>query len=128
ARIAQPMPLTILHVEDHKVVADAVKDTLEAEGWRVVTCADGAAALNRLAGVAEFDLLITDDHLPHVGGIEIVRYARALPHRRHLPVIMLTSSDRSGDAQAAGVDVFLRKPEDAQELVPTVARLLGRGA
>ncbi|MCA1613724.1 MAG: hypothetical protein LC800_06155 [Acidobacteria bacterium] len=47
------MTLTILHIEDHKVVADAVRDTLQAEGWRVVTCADGAAALNRLAGVAE---------------------------------------------------------------------------
>ena len=48
------MPLTILHVEDHKVVADAVRDALEAEGWRVVTCADGAAALNRLAGSAPY--------------------------------------------------------------------------
>ena len=42
--IYHTMPLTILHVEDHKVVADAFRDALEAEGWRVVTCADGAAA------------------------------------------------------------------------------------
>ncbi len=40
------MPLTILYVEDHRLVADTIKDALEAEGWRVVACVDGAAALN----------------------------------------------------------------------------------
>ena len=121
------MPLTILHIEDDKVVADAVKGTLEAEGWRVVTCADGAAALNRLAGGAALDLLITDDDLPHVGGLEIVRYARALPHRRHIPVIMFTASDRRGEARDAGVNVYLRKPDDTEKLIETVATLTGRG-
>jgi len=122
------MPLTILHVEDHTVVADAVRDTLEAEGWRVVTCADGAAALNRLAGDEAFDLLITDNHLPYVNGLEVVRYARQLPHRAAMPVVMFTSVDCPAEARRAGADAFLRKPEDVNELVPTVARLLRRGA
>lgn len=100
-------PLTILHVEDHKVVAAAVRETLQECGWRVVACADGAAALNKLAGNATFDLLITDNHLPHVNGLEVVRYARALPHRRHVPVIMFAASGCRGDAHAAGVDVYL---------------------
>src|SRR2546421_2714856 len=39
--------VTILHVEDDRYVADMMKDTLEAEGWRVETCADGATALKR---------------------------------------------------------------------------------
>ena len=128
ARNISQMPLTILHVEDHKVVADAVRDTLEAEGWRVVTCADGAVALNKLAGVAHYDLLITDNHLPHVNGLEVVRYARQLPHRAAMPVVMFTSVDCRAVARRAGVDAFLRKPEDVKELVPTVARLLDRGA
>jgi CheY-like chemotaxis protein len=117
------MSLTILHAEDHKVVADAVRDALEAEGWRVVTCADGAAALNKLAGGTPYDLLITDYELPHADGIEIVRYARSLPHRKRLPVIMLTSSERRDEAHAAGVNVYLRKPEDIEKLIETVATL-----
>ena len=44
------MSLTILYVEDHKLVADAVKDALEAAGWRVVLCVDGAAALSLIFG------------------------------------------------------------------------------
>jgi CheY-like chemotaxis protein len=127
ARNIPQMSLTILHVEDHPTVADAVKDTLEAEGWRVVTCADGAAALNRLAGSIPYDLLITDNHLPHANGLEIVRYARALPHRKHIPVIMFTASDRRGEAQTAGVNAYLRKPEDLGKLIETVTGLTGRG-
>lgn len=121
------MPLTILYVEDDKVVADAVRDALQAEGWRVVTCADGAAALNKLAGSTPYDLLITDNELPHASGMEIVRYARNLPHRKHTPIIMFTSSDRRGEAQAAGVNVYLRKPDDIHKLIETVAALTGEG-
>jgi hypothetical protein len=41
---------------------------------------------------------------------------------------MFTGVRCLGDARRAGVDVYLRKPEDVQELVSTVARLLHRGA
>jgi two-component system, OmpR family, phosphate regulon response regulator PhoB len=126
-RIPQ-MSLTILHVEDHEIVAEAVRDALEAEGWQVVTCSDGAAALNKLAGGARFDLLLTDNHLPDVDGLELVRYTRQLSHLAGMPVVMLSAVDCEAEALRAGVDVFLRKPEGMNELVGTVARLLDRGA
>ncbi|MDQ3802559.1 MAG: response regulator [Acidobacteriota bacterium] len=118
------MPLTILYVEDHKVVAEAVRDTLEAEGWRVALCSDGAAAVNRLAGDAGYDVLMFDNHLPNVNGLELVRYARQLPHRRHTPVIMLSASEAKAEARKAGADVFLRKPQDVGLIVETVKGLV----
>jgi CheY-like chemotaxis protein len=125
--IAQ-MPHTILYIEDHKLVADAVKDTLEAEGWRVVACVDGAAALSRVASGARYDLLITDNHLPHVDGLELVRYARRLRHRSELPIVMFSAVDCSEAAYSSGVNAFLKKPEGVNELVSTVRRLLNQGA
>jgi two-component system chemotaxis response regulator CheY len=122
------MPLTILHVEDHTVVADAVRDALKAEGWRAVTCGNGMAALCTLTSPEPYDLLITDNEVPGVGGLEIVRRARLLPHRAGLPVVMFSATDCRAEAFKAGVDAFLKKPEDIDELIPTVARLLGRGA
>ena len=122
------MPHTILYIEDHQLVAHAVRDTLEAEGWRVVLCADGAVALRRLTSAAHYDLLLTDNHLPNVNGLELVRYARRLPHRAALPIIMFAAEDCSRIAYRAGVDVFLKKPEDTGLLVSAVARLLFRGA
>jgi CheY-like chemotaxis protein len=118
------MALTILYVEDHRVVAEAVKDTLESEGWRVVLCYDGAAALNRIASEASYDLLMFDNHLPHVNGLELVAYARRLPHRQRTPVIVLSASEGEAAALSAGADVFLRKPQDVGLVVGTIKGLV----
>jgi CheY-like chemotaxis protein len=118
------MPLTILYAEDHKIVADAVKETLELEGFRVVLCSDGAVALQRISGNARYDLLIVDNHLPNVNGIELIRHIRQLPHRQSIPIIMLSATDSSGEAYQAGVNVFLKKPEEVKKLVESVNNLV----
>ena len=118
------MPHNILLVEDHKVVAQAVKETLEKEGWRVSLCGDGAVALSRLASNAVYDLLLCDNHLPNVNGLELVRYARGLEHRKETPIIMFSASECSRDARLAGANEFLRKPQDVGKVVETAARLL----
>jgi CheY-like chemotaxis protein len=118
------MPLTILYAEDHKVVAQAVKETLELEGWRVVVCYDGTATLKRLASEASYDLLMFDNHLPNVDGLELARYARGLEHRQRTPIIMLSASECGGAARRAGADAFIKKPEDAGRIVEIVARLI----
>lgn len=116
--------VTILHVEDDRYVADMLKDTLEGEGWKVETCADGASALKRLAGDAHYDLLLFDQVLPGVSGLELVRAARRLPHRRRTPVIMLSANDCEAEAWRAGVDAFLRKPDDIHSVTAMISRLL----
>lgn len=120
------MPLTILYAEDHRLVAEAVKETLEAEGWRVVLCYDGGVALRRMASEASYALLIFDNHLPNVNGVELVRYARQLPHREHTPIVMLSASEIEEEARAAGVDAFLRKPDDVGLVVATIKELVRR--
>ncbi len=122
------MALTILHAEDDAIVADAVRHALEAEGWRVVTRADGAAALEELASPARYDLLVTDNELPRLGGLDLIFRAKALRHRGRLPVLMLTAAGCEREALRAGADAFLRKPGGVGELVPAVRRLLERGA
>lgn len=114
----------ILLVEDHNFVAQAVKETLEGEGWRVTLCGDGAVALLRLAGKATYDLLLCDNQLPSVTGIELVRYVRTLPHRKRMPIIMFSASECSREARRAGADAFIRKPQDIGRMVEIIARLL----
>jgi CheY-like chemotaxis protein/tetratricopeptide (TPR) repeat protein len=120
-------PITILHAEDNKLVADAVKDTLEAEGWRVEVCGDGNSALNRLAGGVAYDLLLLDNELPGVSGLELARYARKLPSYQGTPIIMLSASDCQMEARRAGVNVFLLKPDDVSLIIETISRLLAEG-
>ena len=118
---------SILYVEQAPLVADAVRETLEAEGWRVEVCARGDEALRRLQGEARFDLLILDFRLPGLDGLELARQARALPCAVRTPIIMFTDSEVERDARSAGVDAYLRKPRGVYSLARTAARLLTRG-
>jgi CheY-like chemotaxis protein len=119
------MRLTILYAEDYKVISDAVSETLEAEDWHVQVCADGLAALSLIEDGAHFDLLLLDNELPHVSGLELARRARELPHRRRTPIIMLSASEVGPEAREAGADLFLKKPDDMKTLADTIRRLLG---
>ena len=120
----KPRTINILCVEDYQVVADAVKETLEELGWTVELCADGAEAMRKLESKARYHLLILDNQLPGKDGLELARRARQLPHRRRTPIIMLSASDVEQDALRAGVNAFLRKPQDIGRLSATVMRLL----
>lgn len=117
-------PVTILYAEDFQPVKQIVKEMLELEGWRVEDCDDGLAALGRIESRALYDLILLDDELPGLTGLELAARVRALEHRQHLPVVMLSATDRRRDAHAAGVDIFLKKPEGMLSLVETVRRLL----
>lgn len=118
--------ISILYAEEEPLVSDAVRETLEAEGWRVEVCARGDEALRRLQGEARFDLLILDFRLPGLDGLELARRARSLPSAVRTPIIMFTDSEVESDARRAGVDAYLRKPRDVYSLTRTAAGLLGR--
>lgn len=117
-------PITILYVEDNKIVMDAVRDTLELEGWRVDVCADGITGLAKVASAAHYNLLLLDNELPGLNGLELVRLARKFPHRRRTPIIMLSAAECEPEAWGAGVDAFLKKPDEVLTVVKTIARLL----
>jgi two-component system phosphate regulon response regulator PhoB len=117
---------SILYAEQAPLVADAVRETLEAEGWRVEVCARGDEVLRRLQNGGRFDLLILDFRLPGLDGLEVARRARALPRALRTPIIMFTDSEVERDARRAGVDAYLRKPRGVYSLARTAAGLLAR--
>jgi CheY-like chemotaxis protein len=118
---------SILYAEGATAVAEAVRETLEAAGWRVEVCTRGDEALGRLKGGARFDLLILDFALQGLDGVELARHARRLPRAALTPIIMLTASEVETEARRAGVDAYLRKPGGVRSLKGTAARLLARG-
>jgi DNA-binding response OmpR family regulator len=118
------MPLTILYIEDNPVVAEAVRDLLACEGWRVEVCAHGLAGLRQIEGDEHYDLLIVDHDLPYIHGLILVARARRLEHRQRTPIIMVSASDHKSEARNAGADLFLKKPEGMASLVEAVRRLV----
>ncbi|PYS89294.1 MAG: hypothetical protein DMF64_18155 [Acidobacteria bacterium] len=114
----------VLYIEDNDLVAGAVKELLELEGWSVEIATNGVTAMKQLNGSARFDLLLLDNEMPGVRGVELVRAVRQLEHRRRTPIIMFSASDIKPEAEYAGVDAFLRKPEGLAALAETIERLL----
>ncbi len=116
--------IRILHVEDNKAVASLVKETLELEGWEIETCANGNVALEKIAGNAHYDLIILDNDLPGLNGLQLVQRTRSIAHRRHTPIVILSATVDNAAAHEAGADLGLHKPEDIGSLAERIGRLL----
>ena len=96
---------------------------------------DGVEALDFLLGTgghAQRDttqtpaLVLLDLNLPRIDGFEVLRRIRAHERMRHLPVVVLTSSDEEPDVRKCyelGVNSYIRKPIDFDEFVNTVKEL-----
>ena len=74
-----------------------------------------------------YGLLILDDDLPGVWGVELIRRTRFLPHRARTPIIMLSPSDVEAEALESGADLFLNKPTGLPSIVEAVECLLQKG-
>lgn len=128
-KIVAPSPpqtgqLSVLHVEDHELVARTVADTLSSEGMHVDSCSNGSTALKILKGDKRYDVIILDNSLPGISGLELVTRLRNISKRRATPIIMLSGEDVEREAWRVGVDEFLLKPEGVNQLPSTISRLL----
>lgn len=116
--------MEILVVEDEAAIADFLARGLTAEGFGVVTAADGPSG-ERMALDADVDLVVLDRMLPGRDGIEVLRTIRR--SRPALPVIMLTAKtavpDRVEGLDAGATD-YVTKPFAFDELLARIrARL-----
>ncbi len=114
--------LPILVVEDDQALREAVCDTLELSGQKVLSVAGGEDAL-RLLGRQAVSLVVSDVRMVPLDGIALLKEIRGrLPH---LPVVLMTAFadvDRAVEAMRAGACDFLLKPFEPQALLEHVQR------
>ena len=121
----EPMPATILVVDDDLKIVRLVRTYLERAGYRVAEALDGRSALAAIALEAPA-LVVLDVMLPEVDGLSIVRAVR---RTGRTPIIMLSARGTTADriaGLAAGADDYLPKPFSPAELVVRVQRVLER--
>jgi signal transduction histidine kinase len=120
---AVPGSATVLVVDDEADVRRLVQDSLEVLGYRVVTAADGPAALAELERATP-DLMLLDFAMPGMNGAEAATLAR----QRHpdLPIVFASGYADTAQVETAlgGQAVILRKPFDMEDLADTVAAAL----
>jgi CheY-like chemotaxis protein len=100
-----------------------VTEMLEEEGWRVDACLDGTIALEKIESQRAYDLLLLDNDLPGLSGLELVHRALSLAHRQRTPIIILSATEVGKEARRAGASLFLRKTENIYAIVEHVLRL-----
>ena len=116
---------TVLVVDDEPTLVAALKYNLEREGYRVLTAADGGAALD-VARSRRPDLLVLDLMLPVMDGLEV---CRALRREMSVPILMLTAKGEEIDKVVGleiGADDYVTKPFGMRELLARVRALLRR--
>ena len=116
---------TVLVVDDEPTLVAALKYNLEREGYRVLTAADGGAALE-VARSRRPDLLVLDLMLPVMDGLEV---CRALRREMSVPILMLTAKGEEIDKVVGleiGADDYVTKPFGMRELLARVRALLRR--
>ena len=119
------MARTILVVDDETTLRETLVDALEAEGFRVVSAADGRAALTVFRAERP-DLVLLDLMLPELSGIEVCRIIRA---ESGVPIVMLTAKDSELDKVVGlelGADDYVTKPFSLRELSARIRALFRR--
>lgn len=120
-------PLKVLQIEDNETNRELIERILERYGHDVVSVGNGVEALELLKRGEVFDAIITDRHMPEMGGIEVTRRIRNMgPPHDSLPIIGITASAIDFELQQcrdAGMDVVLAKPVDERKLLAELAKL-----
>jgi two-component system sensor histidine kinase BarA len=120
------VPRRVLVAEDNRINALVIRSFLEQAGHRVVWVENGADALAML-GRSRFDMVLMDMRMPQVDGLEATRRWRMQESPDHrTPIVALTANATVEDRErclAAGMDAFLSKPVEQQQLLDLLARL-----
>jgi len=121
------MAKTVLTVDDSASIRQMVAFTLKSAGYSVVEAEDGQAGLDK-AKASSVDLVLTDQNMPKMDGLTLIKTLRGLPQYKATPILMLTteSSDAmKAQGKASGATGWLVKPFDPQKLLEVVKKVIG---
>jgi CheY-like chemotaxis protein len=116
----------VLVVDDDDVIRQLITVNLELEGFDVVTAVDGQDALDKVKQ-AQPQVVTLDVMMPRLDGWEAAARLRGDPETAHIKVILLSARAQEADLQRGeriGVDAYLTKPFDPDELIDLVRRLM----
>lgn len=117
--------LTVMVVDDSITVRRATSKVLERYGYNIVLAKDGEDGLEQLQVVTP-DIILSDIEMPRMDGFEFTKNVRNTEKYAHIPIVMITS--RTADkhktyAQSLGVNAFLGKPYQEDELIEIINNL-----
>jgi chemosensory pili system protein ChpA (sensor histidine kinase/response regulator) len=119
-------PALVMIVDDSLTVRKITSRLLTREGFAVVTAKDGLDALQLLAERVP-EAILLDIEMPRMDGFEFTKTIKADANLAHIPIIMITSrtaEKHRNRAKELGVDAYLGKPYQEEELLRNLRELL----
>ncbi len=117
----------ILLVDDHEMARKAMKHFLEHHGYACEEAEHGAAALARLEQGPSVDLIVSDNHMPVMTGMDFLLQVKANPHFGSIPFILYSGNitdEMYQRANEAGALAVLNKPYNFSDFVAMVNKAL----
>jgi len=109
----------ILIIDDEPGILDVFREILQEDGYSVITAENGVKGLARMEEAA-FDLVIVDRKMPFGDGPDFVERIR----ERKVPIKILLITGSPAEPLPAGIDGYLPKPCEVDELQKMVGKLL----
>jgi len=114
----------VLVVDDEPFIRHLVTEVFEEEGYGIDTAANGAEALEQACRQPP-DLIVLDLMMPVMDGWEFLEAWRRQPLSRAVPIVVTSAAYARAGHQHLDVQAFLSKPFDIDQLLATVASLVG---
>jgi two-component system chemotaxis response regulator CheY len=122
------MSKKILIVDDSKTIRQQVAFTLSKGGFQVVEADDGKNGIAVLRENLDVAVIISDENMPNMNGIEMASAISKDPQLSKFPIIMLTTEGSNSliqQAKEAGAKGWLVKPFKPDQLLAAVTKLAG---
>ncbi|QIR14666.1 response regulator [Shewanella aestuarii] len=121
------MSKSILIVDDSASIRQMVEVTLKSANYQVTLASDGQEAFD-LCKVKNFDFVLTDQNMPRMDGLTLIKSLRGLAAYRMKPIVVLTteaSDEMKARGKAAGATGWMVKPFDPAKLLQVASKVLG---
>jgi two-component system chemotaxis response regulator CheY len=116
----------ILIVDDSRSIRQMVEMTLKSANYQVTSAEDGQAAFD-LCKSNQYDFVLTDQNMPRMDGLTLIKSLRTLPSYKTRPIVVLTteaSDSMKSQGRAAGATGWMVKPFDPEKLLQVAAKVL----
>ncbi|MBD2181415.1 response regulator [Planktothrix sp. FACHB-1355] len=117
---------TILVVDDDAHIRELLRQELENDGYEVKEAKDGIDAITQVKNTKP-DLILLDVMMPQIGGFDVAAVLKNDPETMAIPIIILSIIQDKERGYRLGIDRYLKKPIDREELLNEIGVLIAQG-
>lgn len=119
------MPKSLV-IDDQRAIRNMFRSILESGGFEVTVAVDGKEGWT-IACTHDFDVIVTDLHMPHIDGIQLTKRLRASKRHKFTPILIVSTESNVSKKElgkAAGASGWVVKPVNGKELLAALKKLI----